>query len=298
MNNIVGIYKITCLITNKVYVGQTVDFNQRWSKYYNLNCKSQVRIYNSLKKYKVENHVFEIIEECLVEELDQKEEYYKQYFIDNIGWDMVLFCQLKDGKGGYKSEITKQKMRKPKPNGFGFGKKHSDKTKQKMSEKRYSEEQKLKMRKPKITSKKGKEHGLFGKPKSKEHIKNIRQSILQYDLQGNFIKEWNSVLEANVFLGKTTNASSISLCLVGKYKKAFGYIWKYKFSNEIPNKTKIKFNYIVQLDKTGNIINEFINPTVAQKETGINSGSIWYCLNGKTKTSGGYIWKYKENLAL
>lgn len=52
--------------------------------------------------------------------------------------------------------------------------------------------------------------------------------ILQYDLQNNFIKEWSSVKEANLHLNKQSNASSISLCCKGIYKKAFGYRWKYK----------------------------------------------------------------------
>lgn len=50
--------------------------------------------------------------------------------------------------------------------------------------------------------------------------------VLQFDLDGNFIKEWPSMREIQRQLG--FYQSSISLCCNGKLKKAYGYIWKYK----------------------------------------------------------------------
>lgn len=54
----------------------------------------------------------------------------------------------------------------------------------------------------------------------------LKKPILQYDLNGNFIKEW----ESTSILVKETNYSNgyISDCLHGKHKKAYGYIWKFK----------------------------------------------------------------------
>lgn len=48
--------------------------------------------------------------------------------------------------------------------------------------------------------------------------------IIQYDLQGNFIKEWPSRSEAKRWLG----SGDIAGCLAGKQKQAGGFIWKYK----------------------------------------------------------------------
>lgn len=48
--------------------------------------------------------------------------------------------------------------------------------------------------------------------------------VLQYDLDGNLIKEWPSVSEIERKLG----FYHISCCCLGKYKTAYGYIWKYK----------------------------------------------------------------------
>lgn len=62
------------------------------------------------------------------------------------------------------------------------------------------------------------------------HIKNNNRSkpVLQYDLEGNFIKEWPSVMEIERTLNYAN--SNISACCLNKYKQAYGYIWKYKMA--------------------------------------------------------------------
>ena len=50
--------------------------------------------------------------------------------------------------------------------------------------------------------------------------------VLQYDLRGCFIKEWDSISSAKKELGTT----HITDCCKGKRKSANGYIWKYKES--------------------------------------------------------------------
>lgn len=74
----VGIYKITNIVNNKVYVGQSVDITERWKQhqYKAFNCNEIA--YNSaiqaaFRKYGIENFLFEVLEECEIEELDEKE---------------------------------------------------------------------------------------------------------------------------------------------------------------------------------------------------------------------------------
>lgn len=69
------IYKIISP-SNKIYIGQTINYKERIKRYKNLNCKKQLKLYNSLKKYGYENHKFEILEECNREELHKKEIEY------------------------------------------------------------------------------------------------------------------------------------------------------------------------------------------------------------------------------
>lgn len=61
----------------------------------------------------------------------------------------------------------------------------------------------------------------------KKVIDKTGKKVLQFDLDNNFIKEYNSISEAQ----RQTNIksiSNISLCCNGKYKQAGGYIWKFK----------------------------------------------------------------------
>jgi hypothetical protein len=86
-----------------------------------------------------------------------------------------------------------------------------------------TEEHNLNLRKPKSFVPKGPEHGSYGVAKPKLFIDKISKPILQYDLEGNFIKEWPSTTEA-----KKHHKGDIGACCLGKQKTAGGYIWKYK----------------------------------------------------------------------
>jgi NUMOD3 motif len=48
---------------------------------------------------------------------------------------------------------------------------------------------------------------------------------------------------------------------------------------------------ILQYDLDGNLIKEWQSATIASKEFGLHPTSIRHCVQGKTKTSGGFIWK-------
>lgn len=116
------------------------------------------------------------------------------------------------------------------------------------------------------------------KPKTQEQIYKIRQTLIgskvtrykirQYDLEDNFIKEWDSIRnikESN----QTYNRSSISKCCKGEKSSYAGCIWKY---GEI--KTSV-----LRLDKDGNLLEE-------QKSiynfTGYNSSTIWKSIKENT----------------
>lgn len=76
---VIGIYKITNP-KGKVYVGQSIDIKNRKYKYQTACCKSQTKIYNSIKKYGWINYSFEILVECNVSELNEKEIYYIDFY--------------------------------------------------------------------------------------------------------------------------------------------------------------------------------------------------------------------------
>jgi group I intron endonuclease len=122
-----GIYKITNP-KGKVYIGQSVNVLNRKKYYSSLRCKNQTKLYNSLKKYGIENHIFETICYCEVSELNELERYYQDLYnvIEN-----GLNCRLtfsKD-KSGCLSEETKTKIRNA-----NIGKTVSSETKLKISQ--------------------------------------------------------------------------------------------------------------------------------------------------------------------
>ena len=51
------------------------------------------------------------------------------------------------------------------------------------------------------------------------------KTVLQYDLEGNFIKEWKSTKECG---RNRFNQGAVAACCRGELKKYKGFIWKYK----------------------------------------------------------------------
>jgi group I intron endonuclease len=104
----IGIYKITSP-TNKIYVGQSIDIEKRFKQYKRLDCKKQPKLYNSFSKHGVENHIFEILEECSLDELNIKEVFWKQKY-NTISEG--LNCELFDIGQGPRSSQVKDKISK------------------------------------------------------------------------------------------------------------------------------------------------------------------------------------------
>ena len=87
----IGIYKITSP-KGRVYIGQSTDVEKRIKYYRYLHCKKQIRLYNSFIKYGVDNHIFEIIEECDESKLNDRERFYQEKF--NVISNNGLNCEL------------------------------------------------------------------------------------------------------------------------------------------------------------------------------------------------------------
>lgn len=87
-----GIYKITNMINNKSYIGQSVDIVRRWNKHKNFSQdRSEYPLYRAFKKYGVENFNFSILEECSPDKLNEKEIYYIKYYNSyNDGYNQTM----------------------------------------------------------------------------------------------------------------------------------------------------------------------------------------------------------------
>lgn len=127
MEKQIGIYKITSP-KNCIYIGQSHKLNIRKNQYKNGHCSGQRKLVNSIKKYGWENHKFEVIHECLVEELDIWEIYYIKFY-DSFNTPKGLNL-TSGGNRCTVSEETKKKI-SDRVKGSGnpiFGKKRSKET--------------------------------------------------------------------------------------------------------------------------------------------------------------------------
>ena len=86
-------------------------------------------------------------------------------------------------------------------------------------------------------------------------------------------------------------------------KENLDYSWedeklKLAFAKEAKEKEKKSSNpkvptkVLVQYDIDGNYINHFISQEEASQKTGASRGTISFVINGRQKTSGGYVWRY------
>ena len=130
--------------------------------------------------------------------------------------------------------------------------------------------------------------------KTKNYNKTDRKSIIQYDLQMNKIKEYNTLTEASNELN--IDVRLISCCVRDKILTTNNkYIFKYasliitdEIKKDILNKLNNKKNTkkIIQYDLKMNKVKEFNSINEASKELGIHKNSIGLCLNGKQQKAG------------
>lgn len=125
----------------------------------------------------------------------------------------------------------------------------------------------------------------------------IRKKVYQYDLKGNFIKEWNNANQASI---DGFNPSKIYRVLNGERTKYKNYIWSYALlegdtlKNVLEKANKYNTYNVKQYDLTGNFLKNYKSISEASSITGISQSSISLCCKGKYKTAGKYIWKKEE----
>lgn len=108
----IGIYKIENIINNKIYIGQSIRIEKRWidhKKTLRSNSHRNVYLQNAWNKYGEDNFIHEIIEECDVSELNDKEIYWINYYNSTN----PLYGYNLDGGGNCNkevSDITKKKL--------------------------------------------------------------------------------------------------------------------------------------------------------------------------------------------
>lgn len=170
------------------------------------------------------------IQSYIIDEVEDWK-FWENYWIEQFRcWGFKL--ENKNNGGGGPSSYTeeqKEKMRKPRKK--GTGNKISNTLKERNHSQYYTEEVRQKI-----------SQGTKGKPKPFSDTHKIAmgiakrkqaKTVLQCDLDGNVIKEWESKGQAASWIKEQTNKTSnltsqIKDCILGRQKTAFGYKWKYK----------------------------------------------------------------------
>ena len=115
--------------------------------------------------------------------------------------------------------------------------------------------------------------------------------VYQYGLDGAFIREWDSMIEAtNACLG----AVKISECCNGKRKSSGGYMWSFIKTDKLESyKQKSKSKAVYRYSISGEFIDKFDTVVDASNVLGVSKGQINAVCNGKQKTADGYQWSYE-----
>lgn len=80
-----GIYKITNKINGNAYIGLSINIEKRWKAHIERSSDMSNKeydkvLYKAFRKYGIDNFEFEILEECKLEELKEKEIYWINYY--------------------------------------------------------------------------------------------------------------------------------------------------------------------------------------------------------------------------
>jgi group I intron endonuclease len=117
----IGIYKITSP-SGKIYIGQSTNIEKRWKWHKYSPSTIGKKLHSSYLKYGHDKHLYEIIEECNIELLNERERYWILYY-DSI--KKGLNSTLSNKKTYLHDEEVKKRIResnKGKP-GYFKGKK-------------------------------------------------------------------------------------------------------------------------------------------------------------------------------
>lgn len=225
------IYKYENKINGHSYIGQTNNIDKRKREHRNASQNPNHKDYNlpihrAITKYGEDNFIFSILEECSSQVVNERERYWIAYYNSySKGYNATIGGQDGGGYNGkkvlafdYQDNYVKSFDNAKQAAielGLGYGVVQQVLHQQRKSCRGYQ----LK----------------YEEDPREITVYNSRQggtiSILQFDKNNNFIKEWKSAAEAGRTL-KLDN-SSITKCLKGKIKSCGGFIWKYKESENI-----------------------------------------------------------------
>ena len=260
------IYCITNKVNNKKYIGKTNNIARRNEEHFNLNREDSTHLRRAMLKYGKEDFEVEILvhftainKKILNKLLNWLEKHYiTKYNTKNNGYNLTLGG---DGLCGHTmSEEHKRKI------GLNSS---------------------IKLKGRKLSS-----ETIQKRTKTFQENKVNCKPILQYDLNGSFIKEFYSIKNAIEESG--IKKCCIANCLSGRRAMGGKFIWKYKEANSFPIKIKPYVNplspKVYYYTKDDVLLGEYDSMQIAASETGISYTRIKnYCCRPSEAHRGNYF---------
>lgn len=240
------IYKITNIVNNKKYIGQTSKYyiNDRWAEHrWNARIGHEGYLYNAMRKYGEENFVFNVVlHDIPIDKLN----YYEEVMIKKFNTFKPHGYNLTKGGGGTRGLIPYNKgMKRPEVSKKLKEFYNRPDIKAVLSERIKGSKNPMYGRTGKNSSMFGKRltgemNGFYGKHHTEEAKQKIsdahsktKQPVIMLNDKNEIEKTFDSYGAAARYIRDNTeykkaDDSFISKCARGQYPMAYGYKWKKK----------------------------------------------------------------------
>lgn len=168
-----GIYKITNTINNHVYIGQAENIDKRIQKHINALVSGyhvNKHLQNAWNKYGANKFTFSIIEECELENLTEREQYWIDYY---GGIDSINTYNVREASNSGTFNLEIRNLISEKLNGHDVSEQTRNKLRKAMIGKSRPDEVKKKI----SNTLKGCEGSFKGKHLTEEHKRKISESM-------------------------------------------------------------------------------------------------------------------------
>ena len=283
------IYKITNLINNKKYIGQTNDPNRRWQEHQRFGNTIEEEktklLYSAMKKYGKDNFIFEIIEGP-IQNYNEREVFWITYYNTYIGnensqgYNLTLggddpprLCGENNPNTVHsiaEIEQIQYLLKNTKLSILEIAKTFN-----------YNRSSIERINKGIIWHNDNLEYPL--RPENTQNFSKDRAEKIKFDLMNTNLTQ--------IEISKKYNVGRTTITAINQGQNYYDENLSYPL-----RKTNQQVKPVLMCNKnTEEIIKEFISAEEAARALGKKHGSnITNCARGKGKTAYGYIWKFKE----